>query len=314
MESNTPIVLFNSIAAGGLALLLATLFPAMLSTSIHRSKTWFSMIVSWIVYALSYILILGHQSGPQPPPGICVLQMMFVYSTPPLTAISGLAFIVDVHFRITKTLFANGADHKSTHLMLFGPWALFAVVVGETVVVVQDFADIQRNPSGMYCHSNAGVQLVTPFGNTTITHSRMSNLRRYLVAAGICAIGLGTALCMIIWTTVIVCRNWALFRHLSTNMTERELRLSSLIRIMLFTMMATIGLGLSVSGATSFAGNVAVWNIFLPLLPFMCGIAFGTQKDIIRCWMFWKRRTDKVTPDTCPHNSKDELVGPMDTV
>jgi len=293
MESNTPIVIFNFTAAGGLAMLLATLFPAMLSPSIHRSKTWFSMIVSWIVYALSYILILGYQSGPEPGRGICVLQMMFIYSTPPLTAISGLAFIIDVHFRITKALFTNGADHKYTRLM-YGPWALFAVVVAAALIAVQDFADIQRNLSGLYCHSNAGVQ--------------------YLVAAIICAIGLGTALLMIIWTAVILYRNWALFRELSTNMSERELRLSSLIRIMLFTLMATIGLGLSVSGATPHGGDAEVWNALLPLLPFLCGIAFGTQKDIIRCWMFWKRKTGNAGSDDGPRSSKGHFIGRADAV
>jgi hypothetical protein len=45
------------------------------------------------------------------------------------------------------------------------------------------------------------------------------------------------------WTAVILCRNWSLFRKLSTQTSERELRLSSLIRVMLFTMMTTIGFG-----------------------------------------------------------------------
>ncbi|KAJ7019914.1 hypothetical protein C8F04DRAFT_324139 [Mycena alexandri] len=84
MGSHTPIVIFNFLAAGGFAMLLGTLLPAMLSANIHRRKTWFSMITSWIIYALSYLFILGHQFGPEPPRGLCVLQMIFIYASPPL--------------------------------------------------------------------------------------------------------------------------------------------------------------------------------------------------------------------------------------
>ncbi|KAJ7707646.1 hypothetical protein B0H17DRAFT_525254 [Mycena rosella] len=286
MESHTPIYIFNFLAAGGFGLLLATLIPAMLSRSIHRSKTWFSMIISWIIYALSYLLIVGHQLGPEPPrAGVCVLQMVFIYASPPLTAISGLAFILDTHFRITKALFTRGVDHKYTRILLLVPWVSFAVVAGEALIVVQDFADIQRNSTHMYCHSSANVQ--------------------YLTTALICVISLGTALCMIAWTAVILYRNWALFRQLSAN-SERELRLSSLIRIMIFTMMASIGLGLGAFATTPDVASSAIWSALLPILPFLCGIAFGTQKDIIRCWMFWKPKVNH--PDSSTSSSNHPKV------
>jgi len=283
MESHTPIVIFDFLAAGGFAMLLATLLPAMLSRNIHRSETWFSMIIAWIVYALSYLLIVGHQFGPEPPPGLCALQMVFIYASPPLTAISGLAFIVDTHLTITRALFTNSAGRRYTRIFILVPWALFAMVAGEALLVVQDFKDIQRNPNHMYCHSTASAQ--------------------YLTTSIICVIGLGIALCMTAWTAVILYRNWSLFRKLSTQTSERELRLSSLIRVMLFTMMTTIGFGLGTSGASpnTDGAHSHIWGTLLPILPFLCGIAFGTQKDILRCWMFWKWGSGAVTP---VHNSK----------
>ncbi|KAJ6531851.1 hypothetical protein B0H19DRAFT_459200 [Mycena capillaripes] len=85
MESRTPTYIFNVLAATGFILLFATVVPAALSSNIHRSKTWFSMIISWMVYAASYLLILGYQLGPEGPPrGICGLQMLFIYACPPL--------------------------------------------------------------------------------------------------------------------------------------------------------------------------------------------------------------------------------------
>jgi hypothetical protein len=157
-------------------MLLATIVPAALSPNIHRSKTWFSMIISWMVYAASYLLILGHQLGAEPPRGVCGLQMLFIYASPPLTAISGLAFIIDVHLRINRALFASGADHKYTRLLLIIPWALFAAIAAEALMAVQDFAEIQRDPSHMYCHSVSNIQ------------NRISAI--------ICVVGLSSALCL----------------------------------------------------------------------------------------------------------------------
>ncbi|KAJ6599770.1 hypothetical protein DFH09DRAFT_1128763 [Mycena vulgaris] len=238
MESRTPTLVFNFLAASGFIMLLATVVSAALSPRIHRSKTWFSMIISWIVYATSYMLILGHQMGPQPPRGICGLQMLLIYASR-RTAISGLAFIIDMHLRIKRALFTKD-DHEYTRPLLIVPWALFVAVAAEALLVVHNFAEIQRDPNHMYCHSMGDIQAQ--------------------VSATICVIGLSSALCMEskispaytstlkraltldqVWTSVILYRNWALFHRLSTSVSD--LRLSSLIRVLVFTLMVSTGLG-----------------------------------------------------------------------
>ncbi|KAJ7019913.1 hypothetical protein C8F04DRAFT_323939 [Mycena alexandri] len=269
LDPRTPTLIFNCLAVSGLILLLATVVPAALSQNISRSKTWFSMIISWMVYASSYMLILGHQLGPDPPRGICGLQMLFIYACPPLTAFTGLAFVLDVYLRITGALFTNKTNHKYTMALLTVPWALFVVIAAEALIVVGDFAEIQRDPNHMYCHSVVDTQT--------------------RVSAFLCVFGLGTALCLEIWTAVILYRNWVRFRHLTGSTKIRDLRLSSLIRLLVFTLQTSTGLGL---GATVTGQNVteglALWSAVLPILPVLCGIAFGTQQDILRCWMFWR--------------------------
>ncbi|KAJ6609265.1 hypothetical protein B0H10DRAFT_486436 [Mycena sp. CBHHK59/15] len=217
---------------------------------------------------ISYLLIIGHQLGPEPPRGLCGLQMLFIYASPPLAAISGLCFIIDVHLRIRSALFTNSVDHKFTTYLIIVPWVLFGAILAEALIVVQNFADIQRDPNHMYCHSLDDIQT--------------------RISAIICVIGLGTALCMEGWTSVILYRNWGLFRHLSLK--RSDLRLSSLVRILVFTMMASTGLGLGafVVSPSDGTNSYAIWSALLPILPFLCGIAFGTQKDIMHGWMFWK--------------------------
>ncbi|KAJ7126933.1 hypothetical protein C8R44DRAFT_979666 [Mycena epipterygia] len=62
---------------------------------------------------------------------------------------------------------------------------------------------------------------------------------------------------------------------------------------------------LGVFGTTG--GKDAIWSALLPILPFLCGIAFGTQKDIARCWMFWKWRTTEVASTARLGNFKDQV-------
>ncbi|KAJ7494804.1 hypothetical protein B0H11DRAFT_2003439 [Mycena galericulata] len=291
MDSRTPTYVFNFLAGTGFFLLLVTVVAAAVSPTIHRSHTWFSMIISWMVYAASYMLILGHQLDIEPPRGICAFQMTLIYASPPLTTMTGLAFIIDVHLKLTRALFTNQADHKYTRLLLFVPWALFAAVSAEALIAVRDFTEIQRDPNHMYCHSLLNIQT--------------------RISAIICVIGLGAALSLIIWTTVILYRNWMLFRHLTT--TANDLRLSSLIRILVFTVQTSTGLGL---GALAAEDNVipgqAIWSALLPILPVLCGLVFGTQKDITHCFMFCKPVDNDPpafsTPSPSSHTCKNEEV------
>ncbi|KAJ7429673.1 hypothetical protein B0H11DRAFT_2142246 [Mycena galericulata] len=279
MDSRTPTYVFNFLAGTGLFLLLATVVAAAVSPTIHRSHTWFSMIISWMVYAASYMLILGHQLGPEPPQGICAFQMTLIYAS--RTSPAGMP----VYLKLTRALFTNQADHKYTQLLLFVPWALFAGVSAEALIAVRDFTEIQRDPNHMYCHSLLNIQT--------------------RISAIICVIGLGAALSLEIWTSVILYRNWMLFRHLTT--TSNDLRLSSLIRLLVFTVQTSTGLGL---GALEAEHNVrhglAIWSALLPILPVLCGLVFGSQKDITHCFMFWKPVDNDPSPSS--HTCQDEEV------
>ncbi|KAJ7650222.1 hypothetical protein FB45DRAFT_887327, partial [Roridomyces roridus] len=194
MDSRAPTYIFNFFAVFGLFLLSVLLITASLSPQIRRSQTWYSMIMSRMVYAASYTLLLGHQFGPKPPNGICALQMVLVYASPTLTATTGLAFIVDVHLRLTSALFKK-PNPKYTRYLLIIPWAIFEAVCAEALIAVHDFADIERGPDHMYCSIGS-----------------VDNFQGRLTAI-LCVIALGMAP-LILWTMAILYRNWRLFRHM----------------------------------------------------------------------------------------------------
>ncbi|KAJ7773341.1 hypothetical protein B0H16DRAFT_146560 [Mycena metata] len=153
------------------------------------------MIISWMVYASSYMLILGHQLGPDPPRGICGLQMLFIYACHTCCAVNRIYWIGVCRRCLKPGLSQNNggsfhqqADHKYTLMLLAVPWALFVVITAKALIVVGDFAGIQRDPNYMYCHSVVDTQT--------------------RVSAFLCVFGSGAALCLEIWTAVILYRNW----------------------------------------------------------------------------------------------------------
>ncbi|KAG6916579.1 hypothetical protein DXG01_006228 [Tephrocybe rancida] len=87
---------FNILVLLALTLNAAYLAPALWSSSIHRRPQWYSLAISYIVYSTSYLLIIGHQSGPDPPYGLCLAQAAFIYAAPPLSMVTGALVFITV--------------------------------------------------------------------------------------------------------------------------------------------------------------------------------------------------------------------------
>lgn len=59
-----------------------TLAPVLFSSNVHRSKPWYSMITSMMIFPLLYLLNVGSQFDYEdaPPIGLCILQAGFIYA------------------------------------------------------------------------------------------------------------------------------------------------------------------------------------------------------------------------------------------
>ncbi|KAF7327694.1 hypothetical protein MKEN_00348900 [Mycena kentingensis (nom. inval.)] len=276
---------FNALAIIGLTLLTATVLPAALTPGrVPRSAMWFCMITSWMVYSASYILIMGHQAGPQPPSGLCAIQMMTIYAAPPLTATTGISFLVDILLKIKKSLFTNAFGHRYTVTLLILPWVIYLVVAAAALGVISDFSQIRRDTNNLYCHS------------TQETQARVSAI--------ICIISLVIALLVEFWIIATLYRNWALFR-VKKNKMVKELHLASLIRLLLFTLQTSIGLGIGAPAALPKASlnnndSLTIRSALFPLLPVMCALTFGSQGDVLSFYAFWRRWRPATAP--VPHH------------
>lgn len=67
------IIVFDVLQSLALFFLIITLVPAIFS-SIKPMRTWYTLIVSSVVYRVSFRIMLGHQTGPEPPLPLCTVQ------------------------------------------------------------------------------------------------------------------------------------------------------------------------------------------------------------------------------------------------
>lgn len=85
MASLPPYLIAYDILSFASALVIAlTILTVVCSKQLERGKGWFGMMFYWLIYSLSYGLLVGKQTGTEPSFGHCFVQTMFIYAAPPL--------------------------------------------------------------------------------------------------------------------------------------------------------------------------------------------------------------------------------------
>ncbi|KAK0213626.1 hypothetical protein IW262DRAFT_319815 [Armillaria fumosa] len=126
-----PFVGFDVVLAFALLFLTMTIIPAAMVKSICRTKTWFSLLISCMVYCISFLLLLGHQSGPVPPLGLCLINASLVDAGLPSISAAGLILMIE---------------------MLWCPLVVHAVVFWVVMAFgLSDMKKVERVHSGFYC-------------------------------------------------------------------------------------------------------------------------------------------------------------------
>ncbi|PBK67100.1 hypothetical protein ARMSODRAFT_338671 [Armillaria solidipes] len=266
------VLVFDTLSFVGLFSLLAVLLPAVFSKQIKRRRTWFSLILSWMVFAFSYLCLVNNQLGDEPHFGTCLFQTLLVYSAPPLVASSGLYFILDIYLELRNTIFSESEIsivYRDT--IVLAPWVLWVLMIMTSAFqLIKDPTQISRESTHMYCHSNTGAQL-------TVT---------------LCVTFPLAACCILLEVLMghLMYRNWTVFRRYcvdkASDSRTGRVSLSMIIRIVCFTLVPLAALGLASFVAAHQMESNATWNILLASLPILAALSFGTQKDIVRAWMF----------------------------
>ncbi|KAK0189861.1 hypothetical protein F5146DRAFT_1200804 [Armillaria mellea] len=272
-EANTLVVAFDTLQVLGIALLLALLSPALFSSNIKRTATWFGMIISVIIYCASYSILMftGGQDDLEPSAGVCLFQACLVYSAPALSIFCALSFVVELLVYFFRT-FRGKTPSRMTPIILLASSSFLSLCVALEVLVVglQSPENVRRHESRLYCH----VTTATP------------NLV-------VCVLGIIISLATMIAEVVIV----VIIRKNMIQLRREPSSLPTHLLVRLFSFSACICLVVCISVYSLIVppdGDArSLWYILLNAVP-ICGVAtFGTQKDIL-CFYFRRKQTPYV--------------------
>ncbi|KAG6873345.1 hypothetical protein C0995_000205 [Termitomyces sp. Mi166 len=291
--SSSKLKIFIAFQLFGLFGILITLLTVTFSHSTPRHAAWYSFAISWVISTVAYTLLFwgGHFfSGSDPPFTLCLIQGVMIYASPPLTAFTTLALVVQVWWILLLDVPSNdqmlGVQARQSPMtltmLLILPYLLFVtILVGSLILGVEDPSIVKRvSASKMYCNF------------TNRIPGRIS-----------------TALCALLLIPVAIleariCRalhqQWPLFKR-------APYALSMVFRVASFTLLGLMALVFSLifffdvhhGGALDIVLSLCRFSLRFNVseqssvdtlsVPVLAVLIFGTQSDILRAWMFWKK-------------------------
>ncbi|KAG5718071.1 hypothetical protein E4T56_gene20712 [Termitomyces sp. T112] len=262
------IVIFDAFACLGLFLNVAVLAPTLFA-GVCRKTTWAGLILSFILYAITYLLLIGRQRTTQHPPyGLCFLQASLVYSSPLLCAVSYTSFGIDFYLQVSVVVFGGfekKTESRTQNALVIMPWVAFCFQnIITASLAVSNPSMVQRSPNQLYCIVTSPLP---PTMNCIV-----------VIIAAIIVFPLD------IHMTYILYKNSGTTRRLS-EYSQTDISFSLYIRLVLFTLVGNVALGLSVVSMTRQLPAPSVWGIVLTTIPIIGAITFGAQTDIIRSYI-----------------------------
>ncbi|KAJ4495384.1 hypothetical protein C8R41DRAFT_292385 [Lentinula lateritia] len=105
----------------------------VLNEPIHRSRTWYSFCISWVISCFSYCLLFFamEQFNPNEKPtfGLCLTQAALIYSGPPLTGATTFALLLDVWLMFRSAALGKwSGGRKVTNSLLLAPYILWVIL------------------------------------------------------------------------------------------------------------------------------------------------------------------------------------------
>ncbi|KAF9446234.1 hypothetical protein P691DRAFT_708956, partial [Macrolepiota fuliginosa MF-IS2] len=268
--NHTLVVLFDILVLVAVILLLCTLLPAVFSKNVHRSVGWYNLMITWLVYSLSYGLLVGRQvESIEPPLGLCLFQTLLIYAVPALVSVSMVCYNIEFYLIISGLRYSNPRQPSFSRAfwLVATPWLVFLMIVLEVLLLVfpgKQLRLVSLAANNFYCH--------------------LKNLVPVQVTASVCVCAAVILIPLEVWTGFMMYRNWDVFKNLSQ--TDRRLFLTVYLRLILCTLVAVIGFIFSMM-VFIFPG-ASETSLAYPAVPIFIAFAFGTQRDLLQVWLFWR--------------------------
>lgn len=264
--SKSPLVAFMvlQVLGGhvGMSIMLLTIFT---SRKIARHSVFINFCMTWVLFSLSYTLLLytGQINNPFPNFTLCLIQSAMIYGSPAMGSISVLMFVLHLYLILRESINKTPPRWPKLRLisMLAAPYVAFLVVF-TAVIFSGNKSSSKVHRSTFYC---------------TIDDKFIKT-----VAAGIPAVGILLSLSIETLTAMTLHRHWKTFRNQKTSLNS-----SILIRTLIVLIVSVIALFTSMAFLTNLTSTVP--NFVLASIPLCAFLVFGTQHDFLQVWFFCRR-------------------------
>ncbi|KAF9561180.1 hypothetical protein CPC08DRAFT_707612 [Agrocybe pediades] len=257
---------------GAVAFAIIVLSACIFRQNAKRHPIWFSFCVSWILFGISYsfLLFAGQQFKLSPKRIPCTIQAGLVYAAPYLVMGTTIGLIVHLLLNVLAALSQSPKRFNYRNLLnglVVFPWTVWvAAIVGLLVFGFSHPDQVGMSPNGTYCViMNSSIPKITSVS--------------------------ATVACTIIIAIEFVIGTLLYRNRAIVNVFSQSLVMA--VRILIFTILGfgALGIGL-VFVITRTRG--AAFDLVISVLPPAAAFTFGTQTDLLKGWLFWKRAQPEV--------------------
>lgn len=276
-SANTALInAFLGLQISGAVAFAVIALSACIFRGAKRHPIWFSFCISWIAFGISYTFLLFAGQQHRRPPGQipCTLQSALVYAAPFLVMGTSLGLIIHLLLNVLSALSQSPKKQpyrNFLHMLVALPWMVWvAVLVGVLVFAFSHGHQVAMSPNGTFCViQDSSIPKVTAV-SVTIASAAIITLEF--------SIGF------------LLYRNRAIVNIFSQS-------LAMAIRILIFTILGFGALGVGLVFTVTRTRGVQ-FDLIIGILPPAAALTFGTQKDLLRGWVFWKEQAVMVPDQT----------------
>ncbi|KZS93642.1 hypothetical protein SISNIDRAFT_64619 [Sistotremastrum niveocremeum HHB9708] len=134
-----------------LPVLIGTL---VFSNGVKRHPTLINLCITWLIAGVvgSLLFYAGHQTGPEPPPDLCIIQASLIYALTPMTSTSILCLVFQAWASITNFRFGENHPIIRSATLLILPYVSFIAFGTATLILASTHTGpVNRNRKFFYC-------------------------------------------------------------------------------------------------------------------------------------------------------------------
>ncbi|ESK93752.1 hypothetical protein Moror_1450 [Moniliophthora roreri MCA 2997] len=250
---------------------LPILLFIVLAKKVQRHATFANLIAVFIIVGISSSLLLyaGKHEGPEPSKILCLFQASLLYGVPAISSIAAFTLVLQM-FLVIRASFYGQSYHERDHvfrtwLMVVAPYAAWLISIVVTAAVgAANPENVSRGRRFFYCSV-----LSDPLTDTI------------MIAA---ALVLFATLALEVATVILFYKGW---RKVQQGSSSKGIELNLPLRILSFGLYLVLCMSLSLLSVQSPESPAP--DLIIASASSVVVFIFGTQKDIIRVFCFWKK-------------------------